>query len=1417
MANQELLKADYLFEVSWEVCNKVGGIYTVISTKVPQILKEHRNNYFLIGPDVWKETRDNPEFIEDKTLLGFWPEQAAREGLRIRTGRWNIEGKPIVILVDFTPFFQVKDKIFSIFWEKFGLDSISGGWDYIEPCLFGYAAARVIESYYNFYLNASDKLVAHFHEWMTGGGILYLRDRVPQAATVFTTHATVLGRTIAGNKLPLYRDLKTFNPDQVAREHNVTAKFSLERSSAQQADAFTVVSAITAEECTYLLGKSVDLVTPNGFDDSFVPNKDSFETKRQEAKDSLFKVAEAVLDRKIKRDSLLIVNSGRYEFGNKGIDLFIDSLSLLNEDANLKKDIIAFITVPAHQTGVRKEVVDRLRDGITETETEGEYLTHCLYNVDHDPVICRLKNKGLNNKSSQHVQVIFVPSYLDGIDGIFDKSYYDLLIGFDLSAFPSYYEPWGYTPLESIAFHVPTVTTTLAGFGLWMNEYAGAAENGVCVLERNEGNESSVIVGMAKYFREYLDASAKARDAMRQSAFKLSRLALWENLVEKYQQTYSIAIEKSLKRFEQYRLKRPIESGEPYAFIKSNKPDWRKILVKSDLPSSLIPLQKIAKNVWWSWNHEARQLFSMIDPELWEAVNQNPVALIERMSLKTMQHLETDQEFLTKLDEVYTKFQNYMQEAEDKPAMQIAYFSMEFGLHDSIQIYSGGLGILAGDYLKEASDCNYNMIGVGLLYRFGYFRQHLTILGDQVDNYSPQIFSQLPLTPVLNANGERVKVSIALPGRNLYAKVWRIDVGRIPLYLLDTDIVDNSDADRSITHKLYGGDWENRFKQELLLGVGGIRLLEALDIKPDLYHCNEGHAAFIGVERLRILVQEKGLTFAEAVEVVRSSNLFTTHTPVPAGHDAFTEDILRTYIPHYADRLGISWSAFMNLGRFVENKSDEKFSMSVLAAKLSQEMNGVSAIHGRVSRELFAPLFDGYYPEELYIGHVTNGVHFPTWAAWKWQKLYKQEFGEDFLNDQSNPVYWQKIHNVPSERIWKIRNTLRVELVEFIRTRVRNDMTNRQESPKQILQVSETLDPNALTIGFARRFATYKRAHLLFSNLDRLAEILNNKKRPVQFIFAGKAHPADKAGQDLIRRIVEISRQPAFAGKIVFVENYDMQLGRRLVQGCDIWLNTPTRPLEASGTSGEKAIMNGVVNFSVLDGWWAEGYTKESGWALPEKSTYDNSAFQDELDAELIYSIFEDEIIPTFYDRDKDKGDVPYKWVEYIKNTISEIAPKFTMKRMLDDYKDQYYVPMYVRKTELAENNYERAFELTSWKRRILRTWEFITLVDVKVPESSMRSLKLGERYQVELQLDLKDLHSTDVGVEILFGKKKNDQMEELLDVVELHAVEENGGIVRYAADIDAAITGVFDFAFRVFPTNPLLPHRQDFNLVRWM
>jgi phosphorylase/glycogen(starch) synthase len=805
----------------------------------------------------------------------------------------------------------------------------------------------------------------------------------------------------------------------------------------------------------------------------------------------------------------------------------------------------------------------------------------------------------------------------------------------------------------------------------------------------------------------------------------------------------------------------------------------------------------------------------MIDPIQWETLNHNPIALIESLTVKQMLQLERNEVFTSKLDKIYEEFEAYMKKAVEKPKHQVAYFSMEYGLHDTVQIFSGGLGILAGDYLKEASDSNVNLIAVGLLYRYGYFRQNLSTYGDQVATYSPQKFTHMPLKPVRNGNGEWVMVTLVLPGRNLYAKVWKLDVGRIPLYLLDADIDENNEADRYITHQLYGGDWENRFKQELLLGVGGIRLINAIHQSPDIFHCNEGHAAFIGIERLRLLVQEKKFSFDQAVEVVRSTQLFTTHTPVPAGHDAFSEDVLRAYIPHYADRLNISWNTFMNLGRFIEDKPDEKFSMSVLAARLSQEMNGVSRIHGRVSREMFQGMYEGYYADELHIDYVTNGVHMPTWTAPAWQELYKKTFGEDFVQNQSNHKLWEKIQDVPNEEIWKLRQQQRKDLISYLRKRLGDDLKRRQESPKFILRTLESLNDKTLTIGFARRFATYKRAHLLFINLDRLSQLVNDAKRPVQFVFAGKAHPADKAGQDLIKRIIEVSKMPQFIGKIIFIENYDMALGAKLVQGVDVWLNTPTRPLEASGTSGEKAIMNGVVNFSVLDGWWAEGYKPGAGWALQEERAYENQQFQDELDVESIYNIFSEEIVPDFYNRD-DKG-VPAKWVGYVKNTIAGISPEFTMKRMIDDYYRKFYNKLVSRSTQLFENDYEGIRQLSNWKRKMIRGWDSIETVSLRVPDSTRKPLRLGENFVAEVVLNVNELSANDVGLEVLFGHKENDEVKTLSSVEEMTVAGINGNIVTYFIEIPTLQAGVFDFAFRLYPKHPLLPHRQDFNLVKWI
>ncbi|HEX7411773.1 MAG TPA: alpha-glucan family phosphorylase, partial [Bacteroidales bacterium] len=965
MNSHVTIQPDYLFEVSWEICNKVGGIYTVIATKAPGMQREFGDNYILIGPDVWKETAENPDFIEDKFIYRSWREKAESEGLHLKVGRWNIKSNPIVVLVDFTPFFAVKDKIFTEFWEKYKLDSISGNWDYIEPALFGYAAGKIIESFYEYNISAQDKIIAQFHEWMTGSGILYLRDRVPQAGCVFTTHATMLGRCIAGNNLPLYSDFDTYNPDVIAQRFNINAKYSLERLAAENCDIFTTVSLLTAEECRQFLGREVDIITPNGFDETLIPTDQDLATRRSHARKCLLDVARALMNQDISSDSMLIVNSGRYEFRNKGIDLLIDALGKINRVSAVQKPIVAFIAIPANQLGPSNGLRDRLGKPDFNNPNTDHFVTHSLFEAEHDPILRSIRENNMHNSTSDKVKIIFIPAYLNGADGIFNMNYYDLLTGFDLSAFPSYYEPWGYTPLESLAFSVPTVTTSLTGFGRWIREKMKNGHDGITVIDRDDTNSNEVVEQLIANILKDNVLGIEELEIQRTKARELAKVALWSNLDIYYADAYTLALDKAEKRSELFRDKRQAEAIPSFGSQKQKKPIWQKILIKPSFPSTFKRLQRLSRNLWWTWNIDAGELFKMIDPLLWEQTYNNPIALLEGLTSTQIQKLSDNKDFMDKLSEISSRFEMYMADAHKKPKKQVAYFSMEYGLHDTIQIFSGGLGMLAGDYLKEASDSNINLIGVGLLYRFGYFRQSITLSGDQIATYSAQKFTHLPIKPVRDDHGVWIKVSIALPGRNLTAKVWKVDVGRIQLYLLDTDTSDNNEADRSITHHLYGGDWDNRLKQELLLGVGGIRMLNALGLKPDIYHCNEGHAAFIGIERLREMVQYQKLSFLQAMEIVRASTLFTTHTPVPAGHDAFSEDMLRAYIPHYAVRLNISWNTFMNLGRYIENKPDEKFSMSVLAARLSQEINGVSRIHGRVTREMFADMYDGFYAEEL--------------------------------------------------------------------------------------------------------------------------------------------------------------------------------------------------------------------------------------------------------------------------------------------------------------------------------------------------------------------------------------------------------------------------------------------------------------------
>lgn len=1403
---------EYIFETGWEVCNKVGGIYTVLSTKAKTMVKLYGNKFIAIGPDLLAQNSENGEFMEMPDLLGSWQLYAKQKGLSIRVGKWNIEGNPIVILVNFTPYFSEKDKLFGEFWEQYHLDSITGQWDYIEPFLFGYAAAKVIENYYEYFLSSQDRIVAHFHEWMTGSGILYLKKHVPQAATVFTTHATVLGRCIAGNGLPLYNDLDGYQGEYLADTFQVRSKYSLEKLSALHADGFSTVSEITNKECTQFFGKEVNVVTPNGFENDFVPQGTEYTKRRISARKKILTVGSALLGEKLDENSLLVINSGRYEFKNKGMDVFIEALGKLNH-SKLDKTVLAVIAVPAGHDNVNELLLEHLHSG-NYSQPTGEYTTHRLHDHNNDPVVKALREAQLLNRSQDKVKVMFIPSYLDGKDGLFNLTYFDFLIGFDFSVFPSYYEPWGYTPMESIAFGIPTITTSLAGFGLWIKEKAEKHTFCISVLERNDEKTEQLRDGIVDVLTKAATLSETTFQKLKQEAQELSKHILWSQLIGCYSKLYDYALKQSENRFDAYRTKKPQILSEKNQFQWGTHPEWKKVFVRQTIPNALKPLMELSQNLWWSWNYEAIRLFESINIDKLREYEYNPINLIHSLLPQDWNRLIENADFMKQMNDVWHSFQSYMKEAElRKQQKMVAYFSMEYGIHDSLKIFSGGLGMLAGDYLKEASDVNKNMVGIGLLYRYGYFTQHINLKGEQTNQYYSQEFSKLPLIAVRDENGKWQKVQIPMPGRMLHAKIWRCDVGRVPLYLLDTDIEENREDDRTITHQLYGGGHENRIKQEILLGFGGVQLLEMLNLKPDVFHLNEGHASFIVLARMARFVKLK-ISYTQAKEIVRSSTLYTTHTPVPAGHDSFSEELVRMYLSNIPNEIGIAeWEEFMELGKMPGE--EQKFSMSALAMNFSQEVNGVSRIHGRVSREMFANLYPGYFPEELHVDYVTNGVHFPTWVSENFLKLYIKHFGKAFLTDLSNAEHWNKIYQAEDHEIWNAHQQNKEQLFELISHRVKNDLIARAENPRLQFEILNRFSPKALTVGFARRFATYKRAHLLFSDLDRLDKLVNNESYPLQFVFAGKAHPNDKAGRDLIQRIVEISKQPAFVGKIIFLENYDMYLAKHLVRGVDVWLNTPTRPLEASGTSGEKAIMNGVLNFSVLDGWWAEGWKKDAGWMLPEKRSYENQQYQDALDAQMIYEIFEDEIIPAYYDRDK--NGVSSKWVGYMENTIAKIAPHFTMKRQLDDYYRKFYDTLFVRAEKITANNGDEAKEYALWKLKMQRDWNSITLLDVQYPNSTVKPLNLGEKFDASVLLDLNDIDPEHLGVELVFIQPDLSRKPHFKKTFPLQIREYQNNKALYAAHIPTDFSGVYEFAFRLYPKHPMMPHRMDFPLVKWI
>jgi len=1412
-------QAHYLFEVSWEVCNKVGGIYTVITSKLPEAISAYGERYFVLGPDL----KTNPDFEEtDEECWDQIREGVAIKEIPCRFGRWKVPGRPKAILVGFGKKYD-KDQLLFRIWEDYGVDSIAGGWDYVEPVMFSYAASEVIETAYNLVVRPQGmRAVAQFHEWMTGAGLLGVKKRAPEIGTVFTTHATILGRTLASSGMDIYTAMDHISPQREASAHNITAKCSMETASAREADCFTTVSEITGREAKNFLGREPDLITPNGLDMENIPDLAADRAPALRARDELMAAAGRFVSRDLPADTRIMMISGRGEFHNKGIDLFLEALARLNAEVGQDKTILAFLFVLSGYT----DLIPCLKGDGKPDAGYPPIATHRLQSEAFDPILQACERLGLRNLPQNPVQVIFVPAYLNGHDGFINMPYYEALSACDLGVFPSYYEPWGYTPLESAAYAVPTITTDQAGFGLWAQQFAGDC-NGIILLKRLGQPDQAIAEQLHVVFRDFLALNEPDLQCMRANARAAANRASWKDFFLNYEEAYSRALEASLVRAEkQTGADLRAEQKRIFAGMASVSPHFRTFTAVANLPPKISRLRELAYNLWWTWNPRARELFSALDPKLWAVMDNNPVRMLETVSSDRLLEASRNASYLNLYGQIFQQFDDYMGDKTPAPEVgplnglkwpsPVAYFSAEYGLHECVPIYSGGLGTLSGDHLKTASDLNIPLVGIGLLYRNGFFKQVIDKNGSQTEEYPENDFSSMPVQMVQDERGNAVQITLDLPGRTLYANIWEVHVGRVSLYLLDTDTPRNTSQDRKITERLYCAEQRTRIEQEILLGMGGVRVLKRLGIRPRVYHINEGHSAFLLFERIGALMTEEGLSFEEAYEVVRGSTVFTTHTPVEAGNERFSKELIEHYFANFVKRTGISWSQFWELGR-KESGEGKPFFMTVLALKTAYKNNAVSRVHGQVSRRMWRDVWKGFDETDIPISHVTNGAHVLSYISPRLRSLLDTYLGMDWDRHITDPERWARVKDIPDTALWRTRYELKQKLIDFLRDDLSRNWTKFGYTKTWQEELFAKINPAALLIGFARRFAPYKRADMILSNLDRLDRILNHPTRPVHIIFAGKAHPNDNMGKDLIRKVIGVCKDERFRGKIFFLEGYDIRVARHLVQGVDVWLNNPRRPLEASGTSGEKVVANGVLNLSVSDGWWVEGYDGTNGWTIGPvvKGLTEETANTDEEDAQALYSLLENSVIPLYYDREM--SGIPEKWIAMIKRSMQTLVPRFNTDRMLLDYYHDIYLPTARREHELYGDSYRMVRELADWKRKLPMRFSSLRLIEVSIEGVRGDTIIVEKPLAVTVRIDPGKLDPEEVRVEMLVGRKDGAGFLEQPECIPLEVTDRAAnGILTFSVSYTVRQNGSYAYGIRALPHHPHLATKQDTGLVYW-
>jgi len=1411
--SQSHSRPGFLYNVSWEVCHRIGGVHTVLETAAPHLTASYGKHLLYVGPDLWSARGMQETFVEDRTAPPL-AHLAAERGVPVRFGHCDMEGEPRVALVDFGRLLERKNAILGELWDDYGVDSIHADWDTVERMLFGYAAGILIELHYRVAVRPRGlRAVAHFHQWQSAAGILRLDSTTPEIGTVLTPHGTALGRALSTSGVRVDRSLTSIDPEEAAKDEGVEAQHTLEKIAARRARVLTTVSEHSAEEAQHLLGRKPDLVTPNGYRGPTAIDDD----RRKAVRDELLTRAERFLGTKLDHETTQIaLTAARYEYRTKGLDLIINALGrLVAAEESPKRKLLLIIAVAATQTGPRPEVLARLASDKLAGKPCGRS-THNLAHPEDDQILIGCNAANLRNEPDDAAYVMFVPIRLDGNDPVIPFTYDEVIRASDVTFFPSLYEPWGYTPVESLAAGVPTVTTDLTGFGRYLLEREDEEHRGVLVLPLASASEDDVDALLDRALTSFLDTDDVRLEQIRADSVAVLERVRWEHLIGKTLAAHEMALARAgearvaaLSPSLAGRGRRSVISLPPKS---AARPHLHSFSVAAEVPAKLRRMVALARNLWWAWHPEAQALFEELDPEAYRAMGGNPVALLASLSQPTIAAASANADYIARCTTVLADFDRYL-EREAQPIDAIAYFSAEFALHECLPIYSGGLGVLAGDHLKSASDLRVPLTAVGLRYADGYFTQRIGRDGRQ--GVEPQTADPrtMPMTPVLDADGNPLRITIPLPEHELVATAWRVDVGQVPLFLLDTKIPDNDEGNQGLTSKLYPSEREWRLRQELLLGMGGWKLLRALDREPEVCHLNEGHSAFLLLERLLELVEEKGLTYEQAAVVVRGSSLFTTHTPVPAGHDRFHEDLMRRYFAGIATRLGLDWDEFFDLGR--TSKEDDEFSMTTLALRLTGRANGVSKLHGEVSRTMLAETWPGLHEAETPVASVTNGVHLPTWCGPVLRPVIDARLGRAWLEENTGADEWARIGALSDAEIWNMHALQKRRMLEFIRARIEATSMRRGVGAKSVRQRLEALTDDALVIGYARRFAPYKRATLLFRDRERLLALLEDTDRPVRIIYAGKAHPDDGAGGDLVQEIVSLTDEHRFAGRVFFVEDYDMDVARYLVTGVDVWLNTPTRPLEASGTSGMKAALNGVLHASILDGWWCEGYDGTNGFKIGDGEDAADPEVQAEHDSRSLYRMLETEMIEEFFDRGADG--LPRKWIERMRRSMATVPAFFSTHRMVSDYVEFGYAPLGERARELSEDSYREARDQAQREERLLQAWSQVRIDTVAVTDAPEGSIGIGEPFEVRASVHLGDLGPDDVAVELYVGQ--SNDAEELVEpvVVPLTMTSENGdGIVHYKGGYMPSGAGRFQYGVRVRPSLDDATELAHLGLVQW-